>query len=581
MLRKVYKIVLLFLFSFIIYEAEGNPVRDSLEALLPQATEEERLKLMDRILVQTIYNDLDTSFYYANEILKGSKKLGNIKYESLAYSWLTVYHFFMGNYFNAEDYIKKAIKLQEEISDTLDLGNSYINLLMIYAETGRYKQAIEAAFTALKLFESIQYPRGLVVSNGNIGIMYSKLKEYDNAVIYLKKTGALMKKHHEYSNLGELYNNMGLAYYHLGKSDSALHYFNKAIERFYVTNEIKGVARAYLNMGNTYAFNLNEADSALSYYKKALKKSKGVIEGLKSKIYGNMGKVYAKQQDFTQAIEYLNLAVKLNKHNKENDELLDNYYELYNIYKQKKDFKEAIKYFEKYNTLEDTINVAEARVAIAKLEARFENEKNKMIIQELERKRSADKKIKTLLIAGMVLIFTIFMLVFRVIHLKRKRGQLARELLSKENEKLENELTYKTKQLTSQALMMMQKNKLLNDILEALQHIKNNDTESGNQLSVLKRKIKRGIHSDEDWQLFKHYFEEVNPEFFSYLLKINSKITPSELRLAALIRLKFNIKETASLLNISPDSVKSIRYVLRKKLGLAKGDNLIDFLNNI
>jgi tetratricopeptide (TPR) repeat protein len=581
MLRKVYKIVLLFLFSFIIYEAEGNPVRDSLEALLPQATEEERLKLMDRILVQTIYNDLDTSFYYANEILKGSKKLGNIKYESLAYSWLTVYHFFMGNYFNAEDYIKKAIKLQEEISDTLDLGNSYINLLMIYAETGRYKQAIEAAFTALKLFESIQYPRGLVVSNGNIGIMYSKLKEYDNAVIYLKKTGALMKKYHEYSNLGELYNNMGLAYYHLGKSDSALHYFNKAIERFYVTNEIKGVARAYLNMGNTYAFNLNEADSALSYYKKALKKSKGVIEGLKSKIYGNMGKVYAKQQDFTQAIEYLNLAVKLNKHNKENDELLDNYYELYNIYKQKKDFKEAIKYFEKYNTLEDTINVAEARVAIAKLEARFENEKNKMIIQELERKRSADKKIKTLLIAGMVLIFTIFMLVFRVIHLKRKRGQLARELLSKENEKLENELTYKTKQLTSQALMMMQKNKLLNDILEALQHIKNNDTESGNQLSVLKRKIKRGIHSDEDWQLFKHYFEEVNPEFFSYLLKINSKITPSELRLAALIRLKFNIKETASLLNISPDSVKSIRYVLRKKLGLAKGDNLIDFLNNI
>ena len=581
MLRKVYKIVLLFLFSFIIYEAEGNPVRDSLEALLPQATEEERLKLMDRILVQTIYNDLDTSFYYANEILKGSKRLGNIKYESLAYSWLTVYHFFMGNYFNAEDYIKKAIKLQEEISDTLDLGNSYINLLMIYAETGRYKQAIEAAFTALKLFESIQYPRGLVVSNGNIGIMYSKLKEYDNAVIYLKKTGALMKKYHEYSNLGELYNNMGLAYYHLGKSDSALHYFNKAIERFNLTNELKGVARANLNMGNTYAFNLNEADSALSYYKKALKKSEGVIEGLKSKIYGNMGKVYAKQQDFTQAIEYLNLAVKLNKHNKENDELLDNYYELYNIYKQKKDFKEAIKYFEKYNTLEDTINVAEARVAIAKLEARFENEKNKMIIQELERKRSADKKIKTLLIAGMVLIFTIFMLVFRVIHLKRKRGQLARELLSKENEKLENELTYKTKQLTSQALMMMQKNKLLNDILEALQHIKNNDTESGNQLSVLKRKIKRGIHSDEDWQLFKHYFEEVNPEFFSYLLKINSKITPSELRLAALIRLKFNIKETASLLNISPDSVKSIRYVLRKKLGLAKGDNLIDFLNNI
>ena len=121
-------LIVTFLLLFSGYSLQGQTAKDSLEALLPGATDTERLRVIDRLLVYTIYNDLDTSYYYAMQLLDGAKKLNDIKYESLAYSWLTVYSFFRGEYYKGEDYIKKAIRIQEKIHDTLDLGNSYINL---------------------------------------------------------------------------------------------------------------------------------------------------------------------------------------------------------------------------------------------------------------------------------------------------------------------------------------------------------------------------------------------------------------------------------------------------------------------
>jgi len=48
-----------------------------------------------------------------------------------------------------------------------------------------------------------------------------------------------------------------------------------------------------------------------------------------------------------------------------------------------------------------------------------------------------------------------------------------------------------------------------------------------------------------------------------------------------IIRLNLNLKESAPILGISPTSVKTARYRLRKKLGLSTEENLVDFLIQI
>ncbi|NJO89463.1 MAG: hypothetical protein HC831_11285 [Chloroflexia bacterium] len=58
-------------------------------------------------------------------------------------------------------------------------------------------------------------------------------------------------------------------------------------------------------------------------------------------------------------------------------------------------------------------------------------------------------------------------------------------------------------------------------------------------------------------------------------------LTPNELKLCALTKLNLNIKETASLLNISPNSVKVARYRLKKRMGLSQDQSLTTFFANL
>ena len=75
--------------------------------------------------------------------------------------------------------------------------------------------------------------------------------------------------------------------------------------------------------------------------------------------------------------------------------------------------------------------------------------------------------------------------------------------------------------------------------------------------------------------------EVLHKDFSVKLAEEFPNLTTSERRLATLLRLGFSSKYIATLMNISPKSVEISRYRLRQKLGLKKGDNLINFIKSI
>jgi DNA-binding CsgD family transcriptional regulator len=66
----------------------------------------------------------------------------------------------------------------------------------------------------------------------------------------------------------------------------------------------------------------------------------------------------------------------------------------------------------------------------------------------------------------------------------------------------------------------------------------------------------------------------------SYGLSIPD-LSVSDYRLAALISLNLNIKKSAAVLNITPDSVKLARHRLRKKLNIDTGEDFYIFLTRL
>ncbi|MGK4566280.1 helix-turn-helix transcriptional regulator [Flavobacterium sp. 3HN19-14] len=125
------------------------------------------------------------------------------------------------------------------------------------------------------------------------------------------------------------------------------------------------------------------------------------------------------------------------------------------------------------------------------------------------------------------------------------------------------------------AFQMLQKNELLEEIKEII-HGKENIPEE--QLSKI---INSHLISDSNWNDFDKYFESINKNFYTKLKQNYPEISANDLKMCALIKLNLSIKEMASILNISPDSVKTARYRLRKKLRLNNEDNLTDFILSI
>ena len=99
--------------------------------------------------------------------------------------------------------------------------------------------------------------------------------------------------------------------------------------------------------------------------------------------------------------------------------------------------------------------------------------------------------------------------------------------------------------------------------------------------NTLNKIINKGLNHDKEWTDFNTSFESINKNFYTRLKQAYPDISPNDLKICALIKMNLSIKEMAGILNISPDSVKTARYRLRKKLQLNTEDNLTDFILNL
>ena len=122
----------------------------------------------------------------------------------------------------------------------------------------------------------------------------------------------------------------------------------------------------------------------------------------------------------------------------------------------------------------------------------------------------------------------------------------------------------------------------MEELKENISEIKKiSDDKVSGKLNSLNRLVNHSLQVDRDWEDFKLHFENVHNDFFKILKHYKPDLSNYELKLCALIRLNLNIKETATILGISAESVKTARYRLRKKLELSHEDNLIDFIINL
>lgn len=167
--------------------------------------------------------------------------------------------------------------------------------------------------------------------------------------------------------------------------------------------------------------------------------------------------------------------------------------------------------------------------------------------------------------------------------IKHEQILLEREIVKLKNDKLKIKIVAKDKELVSNSLQVVKKNKILNGILVSLKEINtsNVDDTLKLQLTKLQKSIIKEVNSDKSNSDLEKHIQNVHFDFLKRLKEQFPTITPRESDLATYLLMNLSTKEIAEIMNISTGGVELARYRLRKKLNLDKKQSLTSFLMKI
>ena len=167
----------------------------------------------------------------------------------------------------------------------------------------------------------------------------------------------------------------------------------------------------------------------------------------------------------------------------------------------------------------------------------------------------------------------------------RALSDMELKVVLSENQALHNAVEMKRQEVMNVALSIVEQREFLESLSETVKKLEKaeDDKERDTMIAELSTAIKQRLsyESDVDSQYFYAQAESLHEDFNAKLSENFPNLTQQEKRLATLLRLGFSSKYIATLMNITSKSVEISRYRLRQKLGLEKGDNLVNFIKSI
>lgn len=154
------------------------------------------------------------------------------------------------------------------------------------------------------------------------------------------------------------------------------------------------------------------------------------------------------------------------------------------------------------------------------------------------------------------------------------------EIVKLKNEKLEDDVNFKNKELASTTMHLVQRGKVLAKIKEVVSNLEKmpNAEDNSADFKQIFRLLNEVEKRDADWDQFSIHFDHVHSNFLSDIKERHPSLTPNELRLCAYLKMNLSSKEIAHLMSITIRAVEVSRYRLRKKLSIPSDANLFDYL---
>ncbi len=444
---------------------------------------------------------------------------------------------YLTDYGTAILHAEESLQLLKGGPASSKLGAVHMLLSLLYLDLSITDQALEFAMAALEAFQLAKEASGVSMMLNNIGTVYDRMANFTQAYQYYQESLALKQE----------------------------------------IGDTKGVANTLNNMANILFWSRKEYDEALKFYNESLAISrKHGYEESSAYSLQQMGQVCVYIEEYQQAISYARDAVALSEARDVKAELAYALLDLGFVYFQAGQQEESIQ------TIYRGLKIAEEIHYTLKMEQGYnllrqiyeatEDYKNathfSSLFINLQRERmneASDKRAKHLAV------------LFDV-----EKTRQEKEIYRLQTEKLHQEAEHKSRELTTLAMYLMQKNEFLNKLSCQIEDAETTSLDNLTELfSSVRQQVREALNSEQGWEYFEQQFKLVHHDFISKLSELYPSLTPTELRVSAFLRMNLSTKEIANLLYQSPRSVESYRYRLRRKMNLTASDNLATFLASI
>lgn len=443
-----------------------------------------------------------------------------------------------------EDYLI-AEAYAREIKDTAEWANALNGMAIVQKKQNNLEKSEELFLQAIDLQESIGDIFGKTASEGNLAMVYKSMGQYERAYSI-------------YPPLVDLYTKEG---FDLGVMSCCI---NMAICSNFLGEHRRAIKEG--KKGEKIAINNSQAESACD-------------------ISNEIAKAYLQLNILDSAMIWAEKAAVLAEDNFSLEKEMANALTLSEIHAAQGNHRLALDEYKRYSAVKDSIFESEKSRQVLDLQAKYETAQRERQIAILEADAQLKEQTQFTLLLGLIFVF---IGAIAIINRETKRRKKAQELHESEikrarleQEKLQNELEFKNRELVSKALHIAQKNEMLHEIQERLQQHQNERENEHTEVDQVIRTLNFDQKMSDHWDQFTQTFTETNPNFFRALNEQYQGLTKNELRLCALLKMNLGNKDIANMLNISDDGVKKARYRLRKKLDLQTNESLDEFILRI
>jgi len=553
----------------------------------------------------------DPAEFYRRASLIIKTKISD-KYDAVEfYLLLSDYHYFRGNYDSALWSLHKgkiysgnsssanSIKLnlqtasifyfsgkldsleyyQKIVSDQIDEADpQYENYLMIEGLRNSFAADhvanINSLLRSIEIFKNKKNEKMLAVAYNNIANAYREIDDRESYLNYLLLAISINKELNNLYHLVMNYNNLG-AYHKVNDDlDQAFYYYELAYNELQKLDYPLLEAQNLTNRANIYEKNGNYDLAEKLFLECEFISEKNQIQYGKLLSHINLGNLYRLQGKFERSEMRLNQALKLATEMKTKKEKSFILQRMFWLERDRGDFEKALDLQSQYHALNDSLVNESVKNEANALKEKFESEKKEKEIITLTK----DKLYQRFGIALMAFVILLFGILFYGLRMKHMRLKKERQ---KENQRLQAELELKEKELMADSLrkvsVMNTKESVYKDLRELVMELPKS---SSSKFSEILKELK----SDQDQSILSEFetrFSRVHEHFFSKLLEYAPELTPTELRIAALMRLNFTSKEIANITNRGVGTIDNMRSSIRRKLQLKDDENLQSRLMDI